>query len=325
MPASFVPCIVVPTFDHGGSVAAVVTAAARHAPVFVVDDGSRDDTAQRLAGAPATVLRHGGNRGKGAALRTAFAAAREQGFTHAVVLDADAQQDPADVPPILTAGRAQPDALVVGVRDLHRGNSTRLRRVDRRVAGFWLWLGSGRWLPDVTHGFRCVPIAAALALAARGDRYDYEQELLALWCWSGRAVVHVPVRASPPPPGVPGTHVRVLRDFVRIGAAYSRCIAARTTLPAAELRERSDAAWLSRTRGQRLRSNLAQWFVAPWRQPVRAALAVALGAAALLVPWLPARALVALALAAALRLPKMLAFATATLVTLPWHWILPRP
>src|SRR5204863_9622764 len=85
--------IAIPAYDEATTVAGVVAAARLHAPVLVVDDGSTDDTALRAAAAGAEVVRHDARRGKGAALATAFTAARAKGATFAVTLDADGQHD----------------------------------------------------------------------------------------------------------------------------------------------------------------------------------------------------------------------------------------
>ena len=66
------------------------------------------------------VIHHRENRGRGAALRTAYRAAGQRGMTHFVQLDADGQHTATDVPRFLEAARAQPDALVLGCADLRR-------------------------------------------------------------------------------------------------------------------------------------------------------------------------------------------------------------
>jgi len=48
--------VVVPAHNEGDRIEAVVSAAARHLPVLVVDDGSTDDTAVRATAAGAAVL-----------------------------------------------------------------------------------------------------------------------------------------------------------------------------------------------------------------------------------------------------------------------------
>src|SRR5690349_9388344 len=105
-------CIVIPCFDHAGTVAKVVRAAQAHCPVFVVDDGSNVP----LPEMPATIVRLETNQGKGAALRAGFRRAFDEGFTHAITMDADDQHSAEDLPKFMAAATAQLDALIVGVR-----------------------------------------------------------------------------------------------------------------------------------------------------------------------------------------------------------------
>ena len=85
-------CVIVPTYNNGGSIEQVVTDILRHTRnVIVVDDGSTDNTAQILRKMGVSTVTHPHNMGKGAALKTGFRKALEDGFTHAVTIDADGQ------------------------------------------------------------------------------------------------------------------------------------------------------------------------------------------------------------------------------------------
>src|SRR5579862_7670872 len=71
--------------------------------IIVVDDGSNDGTAEaaEAAGGDIIVLRHGLNRGQGAALRTGTEAALQLGADIILHIDADGQHDPDGVPDLL--------------------------------------------------------------------------------------------------------------------------------------------------------------------------------------------------------------------------------
>ena len=96
----------IPGYEEGPRVGAVVEAARTHLAVVVVDDGSTDDTADVAEVAGATVIRQVPNAGKGAALRAGFRHALERGCAAVVTLDADGQHDPAEIPAFVAAFRA---------------------------------------------------------------------------------------------------------------------------------------------------------------------------------------------------------------------------
>lgn len=90
--------------------------------IIVVDDGSQDATAAIVAGltgSDLSLIRHGANQGKGAAIRSGLAQASGEVV---IIQDADLEYDPQEyhavIAPIL-AGRAR---VVYGSRILHRGN-----------------------------------------------------------------------------------------------------------------------------------------------------------------------------------------------------------
>ncbi len=119
--AAFLPCGVIPIYNHGATITAVSTALLAHdLPVFIVDDGSDEPTRQVLADLAAVyparihLLRLKVNSGKGAAVMTGLRAAYKAGYTHALQIDADGQHNTDDVPRFLAAARADPAAVVLG-------------------------------------------------------------------------------------------------------------------------------------------------------------------------------------------------------------------
>src|SRR5207249_5966523 len=103
--------VVIPAYQAAATIGGVVTAAKRALPaatIYVVDDGSRDETGEGGRGKGATVLVHPRNRGKGAALRTGIDRALADGAAIDVTWDADGQQPPEETPlpaaPIARAG-----------------------------------------------------------------------------------------------------------------------------------------------------------------------------------------------------------------------------
>ena len=102
--------VVIPAKDEAERIAATVRAAATVGHVVVVDDGSLDATAQCAADAGATVVRHGRNLGKGAALTTGANAVPEADLL--VFLDADLGETAAEAHRLVTAVRARADCAI---------------------------------------------------------------------------------------------------------------------------------------------------------------------------------------------------------------------
>jgi len=225
---SFRPCAVIPTFDNPATVRAVVERVRAHlADIVVVDDGSGPAgraACDAIASAGlAHVERRAQNGGKGAAVKTGFAAAQRLGATHVLQVDADGQHDLADIPRFLAEARAHPDALILG-RPVFDATQPRSRAFARQLSIFWVNVETGsRAIADPQCGFRVYPLAAALAAGARGDHMEFDLELPVRMVWAGIAVRNLPTRVrylSADEGGV--SHFRVVRDTARISWLHIR-------------------------------------------------------------------------------------------------------
>ncbi len=224
--------LVIPAYNHAIRLQAVLDDALQLGlPIFIVDDGSTDDTLtllNHLATQPEyaqmTILRHRGNLGKGAALGTAFAAAAEQGFTWALTMDADGQHLAQDGTQLLAKARASGGRpLVVGVRSgmeaIHVPWSS---RAGRGFSNFWVWACGGPKLADSQSGFRLYPLPETLQLGVKATRYQYEVEVLVLARQQGMTVLEAPVQVVYQPKGERISHFMPARDFLRNSATFSR-------------------------------------------------------------------------------------------------------
>jgi len=179
--------VVIPCFNEAATIEQVVERVALHAPpgteVIVVDDASTDGTAailrDRVAGRAARVFFHETNRGKGAALRTAFAAASGDVV---LVQDADLEYDPRDYAKILAPiveGRAD---VVFGSRFVG-GDSHRVLYFWHSVGNRFLTLVSNMFtnlnLTDMEAGYKAFRRDVLMSLELREDRFGFEPEITA--------------------------------------------------------------------------------------------------------------------------------------------------
>ena len=261
-------CVVIPCYNHVATVAQVVRGAQAHCPVIVVDDGSTVP----LPALPGCALhRLERNSGKGAALRAGFQLASELGYTHVITMDADGQHFPEDLPKFLDAARANPDAMLVGVRDFIAAGCPTHRRRSNAVSTFWFWTETGVRLGDTQCGFRCYPLALTQQLKARSGRYAFELEFMVRASWMGTPLVPVSVKCTYAPDQIRQSHFRPVRDLAHITFMNIGLVAQSWTVPRV-LR----AAW-SRGEKTSFRRALAEFFGENAHEPWRMSLAVGLG------------------------------------------------
>jgi 2-polyprenyl-6-methoxyphenol hydroxylase-like FAD-dependent oxidoreductase len=190
--------IVIPVFNEAATIGDIVERARLHGPVLVVDDGSTDRSAAVAAAAGAEVVSLGRRRGKGAALRHAFAAACARGVECLVTLDGDGQHDPDDIPRLLKAAVEEPGALVIGGRlgrlaDAPAKVMPPARLAALRVAGFFIdWLG-GLAVADTQSGFRVYPARLLAAVTPRRGGFVLESEMLLRAAALGCRILEIPI------------------------------------------------------------------------------------------------------------------------------------
>ena len=151
--------IVVPAHDEEESLPATLAEVRERAPgidALVVDDGSRDRTAERARAAGVPVLRHPVNLGVGGALQTGFRYAVAHGYDVAVQLDADGQHDPADLAAVVAPAASGEYDVVIGSRyQRPTGYHAPLaRRAGMRLFSGLTRIAIGYPIADTTSGFR---------------------------------------------------------------------------------------------------------------------------------------------------------------------------
>jgi glycosyltransferase involved in cell wall biosynthesis len=186
--------VVIPCFNEGASIASLVRDVRPHAAlVVVVDDGSTDDTSALAAAAGATVLSHGQNLGKGAALKTGLSAALAHGFEWGLTMDGDGQHRPQDLPAFFSCAERADVQLVVGNR-MHNARAIPwLRRQVNRWMSRRLSERAGQSLPDSQCGFRLVNLRVWAGVPLETDHFEIESEMLLAFVRAGYRVEFVPI------------------------------------------------------------------------------------------------------------------------------------
>ena len=213
---------IIPALNAERTIAAVVTEARRHVePVLVVDDGSSDATGDAARAAGATVLRHEVNRGKGAALKTGFAWALENGFEAVVTLDADGQHLAAEIPKFVRAWEETDADLIIGGRSHLFQHMLPRRRMANRFSAWSIAKASGARVSDSQSGFRLYSARLLRAITLRTDGFDMESEVIVRAGRRGLRIVTIPIDLGFVD-GIATSHYKPLKDTLRIAWTVTR-------------------------------------------------------------------------------------------------------
>ncbi len=210
--------IIIPALNEARAIRGVVESALAQCPnVIVIDDGSRDGTAELIADLPITLIRHDQPHGKASSLRDGFRRALELGFDAVVTMDGDGQHAATDIPRIIAAARRFPDHVVIGARLINREQQPARRRRANAAADWGLSWACGQKIVDSQSGQRFYP-RAVMELVQVSTRFGFvfESEILIEANWRlGVRTVSVPIE-SRYPPEARASHFRAVRDTTRI-------------------------------------------------------------------------------------------------------------
>ena len=160
--------------------------------VIVVDDGSTDNTARVAELAGATVIRHDENRGKGAAIQSILAEAKKRNPDVLVLLDADSQHNPNEIPALIKPVSEGFD-LVIGSREAQKDKTPRYRRIGQKVISRSSRLASKANISDSESGFRALSPKAINDLELKAKGFAIESEMITRAADKNLKITEVPI------------------------------------------------------------------------------------------------------------------------------------
>lgn len=187
----------IPALDEEGTIAKVIVRSKKHvARVLVVDDGSKDDTASIAKGLGATVISHGKNLGKGAAIRDCFAWAKRSGADVLVTLDGDGQHDPSFIPKLVNALQKAKADVVIGSRRTRPPEMPRYRWLGERALDLATQVRIGERVVDAQSGFRAYSRKAIENLVAAEYGMGVDSETIMRAHRAGMKITEIPITAT---------------------------------------------------------------------------------------------------------------------------------
>jgi glycosyltransferase involved in cell wall biosynthesis len=205
--------VVLPAFNAEKTLSPVVRGLRQTLPgafIIGVNDGSADGTGSLLRSVCDRTIEFPVNRGKGAALRSGFAAALERDCDVVLTIDSDGQHDPAFAPSILAA--LDRYHIAIGTRDLSGEQVPRHRRIANFLSSFATRLVSGGAVKDSQSGYRGIRREVLEEVRGTGDRYEYETDFIIRAAHAGFTITNVPISTI----YGPASYFREFRDAMRV-------------------------------------------------------------------------------------------------------------
>ncbi|MDD3237662.1 MAG: glycosyltransferase family 2 protein [Candidatus Gastranaerophilales bacterium] len=153
--------------------------------IIIVDDGSQSQAVfGKLVDKGVIILHHSENKGKGAALKTAFTYILAQVAPYGVLtMDADGQHLISDVLSIAQLSSKNPEAVVFGCRDFTSAGTPFRSFIGNKVASLFFKLKTHKDLLDTQTGLRAFHFSLLPDLLnLTGNGFDYEMEMCLYFC-----------------------------------------------------------------------------------------------------------------------------------------------
>ena len=178
-------CVIIPAYNEGTVIRTVVEdlcvslrKSFLNFEVIVVNDSSKDDTAQQAILGGAKVINHILNTGAGGATATGLSYANQRGFTFAVTMDADGQHLPKDVVKGLELAQKNQVDLLIGSRLMDTTGMSKVKVLGNKGLSIITGILFGVNVSDSQSGLRVFSKHALINLRWKTSGYEFCSEML---------------------------------------------------------------------------------------------------------------------------------------------------
>ncbi|MFC2071264.1 glycosyltransferase family 2 protein [Chloroflexota bacterium] len=188
--------VAMPAYNEEKYIGSLVLQAKQYAnEVIVVNDGSTDHTSNVAELAGATVVRHVEKKGYGNAIQSILAEAKKRKADILVILDADSQHNPEEIPSLIKAISEGSD-VVIGSREMQRNVIPLYRRMGQRVLSRLTYVASRKKLSDTESGFRAYSRKAIATLELKEKGMAVSSEIVSEATAKHLKITEVPISVT---------------------------------------------------------------------------------------------------------------------------------
>ncbi|MDR0952885.1 MAG: glycosyltransferase family 2 protein [Elusimicrobiota bacterium] len=225
------PLIVIPLYNHAKTLGKVFSGVKEYyKDILIVNDASTDNAEQIIKELGAISIKHSHNMGKGQAILTAAAYAKENNFSHILTIDADDQHCPKDLPKLIDKAKEFPYSIIIGKRDFNTENVPGSSKFGRAFSGFWARVQTGKKIVDMQSGLRVYPVQLFDYIKPNSTHFDFEVEIIIKAIWAGFGVEEVDVSVKYPKREERVSHFKLFKDNLRISILNTK-LTIRALLP----------------------------------------------------------------------------------------------
>lgn len=171
--------VVVPSYNESRTIGAIVKRLKeREFVVYVIDDGSQDDTEAKAIAEGAIVIKNPKNMGKGGALKEGFKRVIADGFDMVLIMDGDDQHDITDIAHLIKCMRETHADMIVGNRMTDTSRMPIVRIAVNRFMSWLISVISGQYVPDTQCGFRLIKTSVLQKITFESNNYEIESEMI---------------------------------------------------------------------------------------------------------------------------------------------------
>jgi glycosyltransferase involved in cell wall biosynthesis len=191
--------VIIPAYNEAANIVQVINNIHQHVPdadILVINDGSRDATAQLARSAGAHVISHPFNMGYGVTCQTGFKYACREQYDYLIQIDGDGQHEPACIPDLLSAVQDPDVDIVLGSRwlGLAEYKGPILRKFGKFFFGFLASAITKHKITDPTTGFQALSKHVVQFYSTEVYPVDYpDADMIIVLDRAGFHVIEIPV------------------------------------------------------------------------------------------------------------------------------------